>query len=382
MQNNGTHPLLAKLVRFYLRGRGKQRLSLIPNMPEGFVPLCREQDQIGWRNFTEGQISKQFRAIQAKFLRVRHPRRNVDAWLRGFISKLLAMTHSQWIFRCISKHHQTRGMKALATREKLTAEIERQKTLGEDAMAEGDKWMLEVDIERDTAEEQQYWLYAVEAARQAGSHALDASNGATPEWSEIVAGEEYRHIPSMNHPQPPPAETSPDNAPPKQPCSARAKPSTKTASKRKRTRAPHVPKPSTRRRSFSPSQRRANECSEEATTRDSCNLLQPFRSRILNDRRLVRNAFARPRRLQTGWSEAEGRQVSEELRAYRYANESMTQSELKRLEAQAWLSDANINMFLKAYVTDKVDRVHCYSTHFFLTSSHICSKIVILRQRK
>ena len=369
MDLNATHPVLAKLVRFYLQGRGQSKLSSIANIPDGFHRLCQEQDQIGWRNFTEGQISKQFRVIQARFLRIRHPRRNADSWLRGFISKLLAMTHSQWIFRCISKHHRTKGMRALSTREKLITEIERHKTLGEDAMAEEDKWMLEVDIEGCTAEDQQYWLYAVEAARQAGSHALDVSNGATSEWSEIVAGEKYNNIPSAISPPLPVQNNLLKEKSPKDPQPARAKHPKEKALQRKRKRiaAPQASAhtASARRPTTFRPRRRVNVCSEEAKTCDSCNLLQPFRSRILNDRRLVRRAFASPRRLQMRWSEAEGRQVSEELRAYRYANESMTQSELKRLEAKAWLSDANINMFLKAYVTDKVDRVHCYSTHFF-----------------
>ena len=373
MEDNDTHPALEILVHFYLRGRGKRTLSLYPKLPAKFVQLCHEQDLIGWRNFTEGQISKQFREIQSRFLRVRHPRRNVDAWLRGFVGKLLAMTHSQWIFRCISKHHRTKGMKALATREELSAEIGRQKELGEDAMAEEDKWMLEVDVEEDTAEEQQYWLYAVEAARQAGSHALDASNGATSEWSDIVDQEAYQHIPSHN---PPPPETSQETValtnrrpvPAETPRIRRPvvnEPTRKKARTRKRTNASGAPQlPSRGTRRLHPRDR-TNFCSAEAQTRDSCNLLQPFHSRIRNDRQLVRRAFARPPRLRSIWSSERGRQVTEEIRAYRYATESMRQSEFKRLESNEWLSDATINMFLKAYVSDKVDRAHCYSTHFF-----------------
>jgi len=43
----------------------------------------------------------------------------------------------------------------------------------------------------------------------------------------------------------------------------------------------------------------------------------------------------------------------------------MTQLDFKRLESTQWLSDANINMFLQAYVTDKIDRAQCFSSHFF-----------------
>ena len=56
------------------------------------------------------------------------------------------MTHDMWIFRCISKHHRTKGKLVLDSKAKLFKEIERQLAMGEDAFAEEDKWMLEVDI--------------------------------------------------------------------------------------------------------------------------------------------------------------------------------------------------------------------------------------------
>ena len=81
----------------------------------------------------------------------------VDSWLKAFISKLLAMTHGMWIFRCISKHHRTKGKLVLDSKAKLFKEIERQLAMGEDAFAEEDKWMLEVYITqlRDSSLEKQ-----------------------------------------------------------------------------------------------------------------------------------------------------------------------------------------------------------------------------------
>ena len=132
-------------------------------------------------------------------------------------------------------------------------------------------------------------------------------------------------------------------------------------------------KPPTQRLTRPRPQPRTNYCSGAARTSDSCNLLQPFRSRILQDRKLVRKAFDRPPRLLARWSEEQGRQVSTEQVAYKYANQSMVQTEFKLLEGTAWLSDANINMFLQAYVTDKVERAHCFSTHFFVNLFSTCN---------
>ena len=93
----------------------------------------------------------------------------MDSWLKAFISKLLAMTHGMWIFRCISKHHRTKGKLILDSKARLFKEIEeRQLAMGEEAITEEDKWMLEVDttVLRDsTLEEQQFWPHAIEAAQ-------------------------------------------------------------------------------------------------------------------------------------------------------------------------------------------------------------------------
>ena len=53
------------------------------------------------------------------------PHLTVDSWMKGFVSKLLEITHAQWIFRCITKHHSNKGTKVLAIQEDLMRELER-----------------------------------------------------------------------------------------------------------------------------------------------------------------------------------------------------------------------------------------------------------------
>ena len=118
----------------------------------------------------------------------------VDSWLKGFFNKLLAMTHSQWLFRCIIKHHRTKGTLVLARTEELLKEIERQLDMGVDAIANEDWWMLEMDVHhlRDTSlAEQQYWIHAVEAAQQAGTQASELTKGATSSWAEMKNSSTY-----------------------------------------------------------------------------------------------------------------------------------------------------------------------------------------------
>jgi len=374
MKTHGTQPTVARLVILYLKGRGVRKLASATNLPEQFVSLCVEQDQIGWRNFTEGRISKQFRTIQAQYLRVHHPRRSVDSWMKGFVGQLLHLTHSQWIYRCITKHHRTKGTKAIARREALEQEVHRQRQLGEDAMAEEDKWMLEIDLEGSSTEGYQYWLYAVEAARQAGAHALEVSNGATASWSDVVKSGSILIDPPRTCPAVPltPAGTTATTTQQAKSTTREATAPQRTGASRKKSAharsitasVPNIAKRYKRAGGF-PS-RRKNVCSDYAKLVDDSNILEEFSKLPRQSRRQVKMSFAHKRELRVKKSTILGRRTStEDVEVYRYRGHSMTQADFNRLESTQWLSDANINMFLQAYVTDKIDRAQCFSSHFF-----------------
>ena len=188
MKSHHTEPDLAKVIGIYLRGRGRRRFR-VPGLPYRLWDVATAQDRIGWRHFTEGKVCKQLRSYQGKHLANRRTNLTIDSWLKGFVGKLLEMTHSQWIFRCISKHHHTNGALALKSREEVLARIEQQLDKGIEALPTEDQWLLEIDAYelRDmNLREQKYWLLAVEAARQAGENALKLSKGETSSWRDIM----------------------------------------------------------------------------------------------------------------------------------------------------------------------------------------------------
>ena len=78
-------------------------------------------------------------------------------------------------------------------------EIDRQLEMGMDAIAEEDKWMLDVDVDQlktSPVSDQQYWVHAMEAARKAGHRALEVSEGATNSWSEVCKDDTGGSIPT------------------------------------------------------------------------------------------------------------------------------------------------------------------------------------------
>ncbi len=71
--------------------------------------LAASQDKIGWQNFMEGCISTHFYFIQHYHLSLSGSILNGADWTKTLISKLLHITHSQWIYRNFALHDQQNG---------------------------------------------------------------------------------------------------------------------------------------------------------------------------------------------------------------------------------------------------------------------------------
>ena len=71
--------------------------------------LAKSQDKIGWRNFMEGRISKEFFEIQGVYLALGCHKLNEEQRVKQFIGKILHITHSQWIFRNFTLHDKQKG---------------------------------------------------------------------------------------------------------------------------------------------------------------------------------------------------------------------------------------------------------------------------------
>jgi hypothetical protein len=79
--------------------------------------------------------------------------------------------HGQWIYRNVSKHHETLRLIRPTERRQLLLEIDRLASLRPEEVPEESKFLLEVDFARMVAGDvsaQHYWVHAVKAALVAG----------------------------------------------------------------------------------------------------------------------------------------------------------------------------------------------------------------------
>ena len=103
--------------------RGSKPLAEMGFMSPQFKALAISQDIIGWREFTEGHILSHFYVIQSFHLAMSSSYLNGEDWTKQFISKILQITHSQWIFRNISFHDNKNGYLQHKAADKLLQHI-------------------------------------------------------------------------------------------------------------------------------------------------------------------------------------------------------------------------------------------------------------------
>ena len=171
-KDHKTYSEIAYWVPKYILYRGTKKFADLGAMSPGMKTLAESQDKIGWRNFMEGRISKHFYSLQSYHLAFDTHYMNGEDWVRQFITRVLHITHSQWIYRNFSLHDRQRGYLRRKARKEILAEIETLADTNPDEVPAESKFLLEFDYDRlckIDLDKQVYWVVAMRAARTAGA---------------------------------------------------------------------------------------------------------------------------------------------------------------------------------------------------------------------
>ena len=126
----------------------------------------------------ECMISKEMVDLQREFCELAETKYTAEQWAHSLITKLMEITHGQWLYRNVHVHDKVTGTLATKRKEELKEAILDQLYIGEEGLAEDDKYLLEInlqDLEGTSGIKQHYWLLAIRAARK---------------WQELQAQEE------------------------------------------------------------------------------------------------------------------------------------------------------------------------------------------------
>jgi hypothetical protein len=84
-------------------------------------------NKIGWQRFLERMISVEITVLQYQFQALNGSSMGLEKWTSGLITRLLEITHGQWIYQNYIVHDPVLGTLATAWKEELPLEIKRQK---------------------------------------------------------------------------------------------------------------------------------------------------------------------------------------------------------------------------------------------------------------
>ena len=204
MDSHNTHPEIQYWIPRYVQLRGSRRLSSFDQLSPEIRRWAEAQDAIGWRNFMEGKIAKELFAIQHAHSAGGGTRMTSGAWARQLVSKVLHITHSQWLFRNESLHSVADGYLRLQRRRDMLAEISELAELDISEVPPARRHLLEIDFQelgRASEVSQSYWLYAVRAARKAGQRrqerAARLGGGKRAERVMAAAGRKARGLQNL-----------------------------------------------------------------------------------------------------------------------------------------------------------------------------------------
>ena len=102
----GTSEEFVRIIATYIRGRGELQFSAIPDLPVEWQQLAGEQDAIGWDNFMEGKLSSEFQIIVRTQMLTMERYMTASDWVKKLISRLLQITHGQWLYRNAVVHER------------------------------------------------------------------------------------------------------------------------------------------------------------------------------------------------------------------------------------------------------------------------------------
>jgi hypothetical protein len=126
--------------------RGDKPFADMGAMTPRMKALAQSQDKIGYYNFMEGNISIHFYEIQNFHLAMSSSFINGADWAKQFISKILHITHFQWIFHNFSLHDNRNGDLHKKKAEDIALELESLAGLAPEDVPAESRFLLEINF--------------------------------------------------------------------------------------------------------------------------------------------------------------------------------------------------------------------------------------------
>ena len=168
-RSNGDIDLIL-VLQAYLKLRGKTPMRRICSTTPRLHTMARDFDRLGWVNFTEGRICNALFQVQMDWLSKTGSRWSISGWSVTFVSKVLDITHRQWLYRNARIHLKVAEGLTQPAHEAITSKV--LTLMGTDPMEllPQHRHLLELDflaLGNGPTVDRQYWIKSIESALQA-----------------------------------------------------------------------------------------------------------------------------------------------------------------------------------------------------------------------
>jgi hypothetical protein len=119
---NNTDPDLRECIYEYSMGQRRllmEEICIENCYDERYNAIARAQESIGWQRFMEGMVCKEIREIQHMHVSVTGLQCNTERWGRELVTRLLKVTHGQWLYCNVQVHDRITGTLATQQKEEL-----------------------------------------------------------------------------------------------------------------------------------------------------------------------------------------------------------------------------------------------------------------------
>ena len=140
--------------------------------------LAEVQDKLGWDNFVAGRISNVFLEAVAPYLSNPRSCLTPAKWCQTLQSKLLQMTHKQWIFRNAHVHYKKLDGLTMAQHEDILAKVDELMWTDPSELLDKHHYLLHADFHQLTegnAGDRLNWIAAMDSALTAATYVRDGN---------------------------------------------------------------------------------------------------------------------------------------------------------------------------------------------------------------
>jgi len=177
LKTNNTGDELILCIIKYLLTRSRSTMSAITWNKPAFHSLATHHDRLGWDCFLEGRICWKWVEIQHQEIEANNMKTTAESWARGLMSRLLQLTHSQWIYRNQTVRFMYNGLTS-TQHDEIIKRMEELLDTDSDDLLLGHRLLLTYDFEEmgeAPPSERQYWIAEMDAATSVADKVCDGA---------------------------------------------------------------------------------------------------------------------------------------------------------------------------------------------------------------